>query len=107
MKILLDECLDWRLARDIVGHQVSSVRDMRWIGLKNGDLLARAAEQFEVFVTVDRNLAFQNELDRHSVAVIVLNPRTNRLRDLQTLVPQLLELLPKIRPRTVVALRAD
>jgi len=53
----MDECLDWRLARDIVGHEVTA-RQMGWATTKNGELLALAAEHFDVFVTVDRNLSF-------------------------------------------------
>jgi hypothetical protein len=57
--VLLDECIDWRLAREIIGHEVTTVGQMSWASLKNGELLARAAGAFDVFVTVDRNLAFQ------------------------------------------------
>jgi hypothetical protein len=59
VKVLLDECIDWRLARDIAGHDVKTTRQMGWVALKNGELLKLAAEQFDVFVTVDRNLSFQ------------------------------------------------
>ena len=62
MKVLLDECVDWRLARDIVGHDVKTARQMGWASIKNGELLALAAEQFDVFVTVDRNLSSQQNL---------------------------------------------
>jgi hypothetical protein len=60
VRLLLDECVDRRLARDIVGHEVSTVGDLGWAGVKNGALLARAAGQFDVFVTVDRNLSFSS-----------------------------------------------
>jgi hypothetical protein len=66
---------------------------MRWTGLKNGELLSRASEQFDVFVTVDRNLAFQQDLGMYSIAVVVLQARTNRLADVRRLVPKLLRLL--------------
>jgi hypothetical protein len=59
VKIFLDECIDWRLSRDVAGHDVKTARQMGWTTIKNGELLALAAEQFDVFVTVDRNLAFQ------------------------------------------------
>ena len=58
MRVLLDECIDWRLCRDIVGHDVRSARQMGWTAIRNGELLALAAQHFDVFVTVDRNLAF-------------------------------------------------
>ncbi len=66
---------------------------MGWVAIKNSDLLVLAERQFDVFVTVDRNLAFQQDLPRFSIAVIVLRARTNRLADLRPLVPQLLEAL--------------
>ena len=90
MKILLDECVDWRLARDIVGHDVKTARQMGWAAIQNGELLALASEQFDVFITVDRNLSFQQNLRSYSIAVIVLHARTNRLADLRRLVPKLI-----------------
>jgi Domain of unknown function (DUF5615) len=62
VKVLLNECVDWRLARDLVGHDVKTARQMGWTAIKNGELLALASRQFEVFVTVDRNLSFQQNL---------------------------------------------
>jgi len=57
--VLLDECVDWRLAREIAFHEVKTARQMGWTAIKNGELLALASKHFEVFVTVDRNLAWQ------------------------------------------------
>jgi predicted nuclease of predicted toxin-antitoxin system len=94
VKILLDECIDRRLAKDIAGHEVKTVPQMGWATIKNGELLALAEKDFEVFVTVDRNLSFQQPLPRYTIAVIVLRARSNRLQDLRPLVPQLLEMLP-------------
>jgi predicted nuclease of predicted toxin-antitoxin system len=93
MKILLDECVDWRLSRDIVGHDVKTVRQMGWQTIKNGELMQLASGQFDVFVTVDRNLSFQQNLSAYSFAVIVLIAKTNRLADLRPLVPKLLEVI--------------
>ena len=90
MKVFVDECVDWRLARDIVGHEVKTARDMGWLTIKNGELLALAASEFEVFVTVDRNLSFQQNLPAFAIAVIVLRAPSNRLTDLKPLVPALL-----------------
>ena len=55
MKVFLDECVDWRLMREVVGHEVNTARQMGWT-IKNGALLALASQQFDVFVTLDRNL---------------------------------------------------
>jgi predicted nuclease of predicted toxin-antitoxin system len=88
LRIFVDECVDWRLARDIVGHEVKTAREMGWTTLKTGELLALASKQFEVFVTVDRNLSFQQNLPAFEIAVVVLRSRSNRLGDLQRLVPE-------------------
>lgn len=90
MKVLLDECVDWRLLRDLTGHDVKTARQMGWSEVKNGELLAMACKQFDVFVTVDRNLAFQNRITELPIAVIVLSARTNRLADLRPLLPDLI-----------------
>ena len=58
MKILLDECVDRRFAKEIEGHEVVTVPQAGWAGIKNGELLTRVQMQFDAFVTVDRNLAF-------------------------------------------------
>ena len=101
MRFLLDECVDRRLARQITGHDVATVVGLGWAGVRNGALLARAAGQFDVFVTVDRNLAFQQRIDDLPFAVVVLRARTNRLVDLEPLVPQLLQVLPEVHPGEV------
>ena len=59
MRVLVDECIDWRLAREIVGHEVKTARQMGWSTIKNGELIQLAEKEFQVFVTVDRNLSFQ------------------------------------------------
>ena len=67
---------------------------MAWSTIKNGELLALAAKEFEVLVTVDRNLSFQQNLPAFDIAVIVLRAKSNRLADLQPLVPELLASIP-------------
>ena len=56
MRILLDECIDRRFAREIVGYEVKTVPQIGWVGVKNGKLLALAVEEFDIFVTIDRKL---------------------------------------------------
>jgi hypothetical protein len=97
VKVLVDECVDWRLARDIVGHEVKTARQMGWSTIKNGELLALAVKEFDVFVTVDRNLSFQQNLPAFEIAVIVMRAASNRLADLQPLVPELLACLPNAK----------
>ena len=96
----MDECVDWRLARDIVGHDVKTAGQMGWTTVKNGELLALASQGFDVFVTVDRNLTFQQNLVSFSLAVIVLRAKTNRLADLRPLLPHLLAAIESAKPGT-------
>jgi len=100
VRILLDECIDWRLSRDIAGHDVKTARQMSWASIKNGELLALAAQHFDVFVTVDRNLSFQQNLTSIPIAVVILHAKTNRLADLLRLVPALLSVLESVKPGT-------
>ncbi|MEK7702677.1 MAG: DUF5615 family PIN-like protein [Nitrospirota bacterium] len=95
MKILLDECIDWRLLREIVGHEVKTARQMGWSTIDDGELLALAEKNFDVFITVDRNLSFQQNLMMFDVVVIVLCANSNRLADLRPLVPKLLTSIPR------------
>ena len=101
MKVFIDECVDWRLARDIAGHEVKTAHQMGWATIKNGELLALAAREFDVFVTVDRNLSFQQNLAAFTIAVIVLRASSNRLADLKPLVPELLARIPSVKKGAV------
>lgn len=102
MRVLLDECVDWRLLRDLMGHDVKTARQMGWSELKNGHLLRLTAEHFDVFVTVDRNLSFQNKVIDLPLAVIVLAAPTNRLADLRLLLPRLLPAIDQTMAGQVV-----
>ncbi|ALA57843.1 DUF5615 family PIN-like protein [Nitrospira moscoviensis] len=102
MRILLDECIDRRFAKDIEGHEVLTVPQAGWAGIKNGELLSRAQLQFDTFVTMDRNLAFQQNIRQFTIAVIVLHAATNRLKDLRPLLPKL-QLLLSTAPKGQVS----
>jgi len=97
VKVLLDECVNQRLARDFIGHEVSTVEQMGWKSKENGELLALAAKAFEVFVTTDRNLSFQQKVQNLGIAVVVMTAPTNRLTDLRLIVPALLKVMPFLR----------
>ena len=94
MRVLLDECIDRRFAAAIAGHEVKTVPQASWAAVKNGELLTLAADPFDIFVTVDRNLSFQHHLPRFSIAVIVLRAQSNRLVDLRPLAQDLLKAIP-------------
>ena len=100
MRVLLDECVDWRLGCELASHDVKTTRQKGWTALKNGELLALASAHFDVFVTVDRNLSFQQDIVSFPIAVVVLQARTNRLADLRPLVPRLLSAIEARQPGT-------
>lgn len=98
MRVLLDEQLPRHLVREIRGHEVSTVQRWGWAGLKNGELLQVAADTgFQVLVTADRNLQFQQNLSRSRIGIILLIAPSNALEDLLPLVPNLLAAIPKTR----------
>ncbi len=103
MKILLDECIPLRLSALLPGHDVGSVRQMNWLAMSNGRLLDAAAE-FDLFITVDKNLVQQPQLAGRRLAVVVLRTRSNKIEDISPLVPQLTAVLVDLQPGTVMIL---
>ena len=106
LRILLDECIDRRLARELPEHDVKTVPQMGWAGLKNGNLLTEAQKAFDIFLTVDRNLSFQQNLPSYDIAVIVLHAKTNRLQAHIPLISQVQTLLANPKPGSAVAVRS-
>lgn len=106
LRILLDECVDRGLAEAITGHEVKTVPEAGWASLKNGELLSRAQAEFDVFVTTDRNLMFQQNLPKFDIAVLVLSAKSNRLRDLLPLVPKIAETIPSATPGSPIILQS-
>jgi predicted nuclease of predicted toxin-antitoxin system len=96
MRILLDESLPHDLVALIHGHEVSTVSDEGWKSVKNGKLLALAATKFDVFITADRNLEFQQNLAKLPLAVVVLVARKNRVQDLEPLLAELAATLKEL-----------
>src|SRR5215213_88544 len=86
MRVLLDECLPRKLKRELLGHEVKTVPEAGWSGKKNGELLRLAGEAFDVFVTVDQNLRYQQNLVTVPLAVILLIARDSRLETLLPLI---------------------
>jgi predicted nuclease of predicted toxin-antitoxin system len=90
VRILLDECLPRRLKRELIGHDARTVPEMGWANKENGDLLQLAESQFEVFLTVDRNLCYQQDVSRFKIAVVVMEAHGNKFSDLQPLIAKVL-----------------
>lgn len=102
MKILLDECLPRRLKRELPGHVVPTVPEMGWAGTKDGALLRLAEATFEVFVTVDQNVAYQQNLRSVVLGILVLVAANNRLETLRPLMPKVAVILHTIQPGDLI-----
>ena len=96
MRILLDECLPQKLARELTGHNVETVPQAGWSGVKNGELLRRAASDYEALITIDRRFA-EGQSVPPSLLLILLVARSNRIEALRPLVPALLQTLASAR----------
>lgn len=106
MKVLLDECLPRPLRFDLPGYDVHTVQQMGWAGTKNGALLRRIAPEFDVFITVDRNLEYQQTLSEQTFATVVLVAHSTTVEALRPLMPRVLEALATIRAGEVVRIGA-
>ncbi len=98
MRVLLDECLPRRLRRELPGHDIRTVPECGWAGVKNGQLLSTAVGHFDVFLTIDGHLATQQNLPTFAIAVVALRAVSHDLDDLRPLIPELLLALPSIQP---------
>ena len=107
MRLLLDESVPRRLAKHLPGVEVDTVYDRSWSGLKNGELLRLAEVDYDVFVTADQNLQYQQNLRGFSVGVVVVAGCTNRLEDLLPLVPELLDACSQVAHGEVVLVRGS
>ena len=106
MRILIDECLPKKLKRELVGHTVFMVQEKGWSSLKNGELLRVTEKEFDILVTGDQNIEYQQNLSRFNIAVIVLVAPNNRLETLQPLIPKLREVLGTIQPHQIVLIES-
>ena len=103
MRVLLDEQLPRQLAEHLVGHDVRTVQQQSWAGLKNGVLLNEAeAAGFFVLVTGDQNLEHQQNLAKRTLGVVVLSAASNALEDLLPLVAATLAAIDSVQPGQVI-----
>jgi hypothetical protein len=98
VRVLLDECVPRRLRRELPGHDVRTVNEMGWSGVKNGPLLRRAAQEFDVFLTVDQGVEYQQNPVGLDLAIIVMVATSNDIDDLRPLIPQVRETLNSVSP---------
>lgn len=106
MRVILDHCVPRRFKRLVAGHEVSTAYELGWASLKNGALLMRARECAEVFVTVDQNLQFQQNLAALPLPVVVLVAPDNRFATLAPYAPKLLEVLSQPLARELIRIES-
>jgi len=105
MRILLDECIDERFRNALPGHDCQTARYAGLAGLKNGDLLDAAEKaKFDVFLTVDQGIEYQQNLTARKLAIIIFHAKSNRLKDLLPLVPTCLARIESIQPGQIVTI---
>ena len=104
MKVLLDECAPKALKTFLRkhGHECLTVQEAGWSGKENGDLLALAESEFDVLLTVDTNLHYQQNLAGRRIAIVTLQCFSNRLDHLRLYFPACLSALEKIKPGQIV-----
>lgn len=102
MHILIDECLPKKLKRELLGHTVFTVQEKGWVGMKNGELLRRTENEFNVWVTANQNIEYQQNIKQFDIAVVVLVALRNELEALLPLVSQLQRVLQAIQPHEII-----
>jgi hypothetical protein len=105
MKLLLDECVVRDLKKDLVEHEVSTVIEAGFGGLENGKLLRAASGNFDVLITVDRNLPFQQNIASLQIAVLILIGSGITYADLRPLIPKILKQLSVVQPGEICRVR--
>ena len=103
--MLLDECIPRRLRRELPGHDVRTVSEMGWSGIKNGPLLRRAAQEFDLFLTVDQGIEYQQNPVGLALAVVVMVATSNDIDELRPLMPSVRETLSSASPGTIVKVK--
>ena len=105
MRLLLDESLPKKLKARLAPHEVRTVPEMGWASKSNDELLRLAEQQFDVFLTADQKISNDQDLPAFRIGVVVFAAMSNRLRDIEPLVPKALEMLMELRPGTAIVVR--
>jgi len=98
MRLLLDEHLPIGLSTEFHGHAVDTVSGRGWSGIKNGELLSRMSDQYDVLVTMDRGIEFHQRISTLPFGILLVRAPSNRMQDLTPLVPSILSALDAVKP---------
>ncbi len=101
MRILLDESVPGRLGSLLTGHSTITVQRRGWASIKNGKLLALAAGEFDVLLTADKGMEYQQNLAALPISILIVLARSNRMEDLSAALPPILAALADLPPRTL------
>ncbi len=93
MNVLLDECIPRKLKHEFKGHSVSTVTEEGWSGRKNGDLLRLAEKKFDVFITVDQSLSYQQNIAKFKITTVLLAAKNNDLDTLRSFISKVCQIL--------------
>jgi predicted nuclease of predicted toxin-antitoxin system len=107
MRVLLDECLPRQLKHTLPNHSVATVPEVGWAGTKNGALLRLAETRFDIFITADQNVEYQQNLRSNILGIIVLVAPNNRYPTLAPLMPRVLSILQTIQPGDLTHIAAS
>src|SRR5882672_751459 len=102
MRVLLDECVNPRVAEAFPNHEVQTVKSMGWAGITNGKLMTLAQHRFDVLVTVDQNLEHQQNLAKLSFGVVVVAVPDNNIKYFRPIFSKLLKAIESIDPGQVI-----
>lgn len=105
MRILVDECVDPRIKRLFADHEIATVHEKQWDRLDDGALLAAAQDQFDVLLTIDRSLEFQQNVAKFHIAVLVVHVPKNQIAHYEAVQKELLLAVKQVRPGEVQHVR--
>ena len=102
MRILLDECLPRQLVTELIGHTLDTVQKSGWAGLKNGKLPEKVSGKYDILLTIDKRIGHEQKIPG-DVAVVTVRARSNRIQDLQPLVPEIRQALKEAKAGKVTS----
>jgi predicted nuclease of predicted toxin-antitoxin system len=105
MKILLDECLPRKLKLGFPDQDLKTVPESGWAGKENGELLRLAEKNFDIFITNDKNLVFQQNIKALNISIIILSAKSNRLKDLLPYVDQIQLAIDSITTGEIITIK--
>ena len=109
MKILLDESIDIHFKKSFPPqHEVCTVKDMNWTGIKNGKLIELLAENnFDYWIIVDKNIPYQQNIENIPFTIIVLDVFRNTLKQLELFLPKIMKIVKERSPKKLIILNQD